>query len=238
MSEEVQEPPPDVVLTEEKKKGDVTIVHAPISVDAKTQQLIARDNSDLVRMIKIFMKGASLPKTLDTEAKVITAWQAAASLKVPPIVAIQNMAIIHGSLCMWGQLPKALAHATGELEDYKLILFDSAQKVINLENKNLEAPVWGAAVQMRRTRHSMNEYTFTEPEAEKAGLLKKSGPWSDYRKIMYARRTTGHAVKFDFPDAVMGIGIAEYDHHAAPDLMKDVTPNDKAAELNNRFKAN
>lgn len=192
--------------------------------------IVARDNAELYRMISLMMKGMAFPKTLDTMAKVVAAWQVAASLKLPPAVAIQNLAVIHGSVCMWGQLPKALAEGTGQMEDFKLIYFDPAQKVISLDNKNLDAPVWGAATQMRRTKRSMNEYFFTEVEAKKAGLLNKAGPWTDYRKIMYARRTVGHAIKFEFPDAVMGVGIAEYDFHEAPDL-KDVTPSQTRDEL-------
>lgn len=213
----------------------------PIAVDERNQLIVARDNSELVRMIKIFMQGAALPRTLDTEAKVITAWQAAASLKVPPIIAIQNMAIIHGVLSIWGQLPKALADQTGQMEDFKLILFDKDQKEICLGNKNLQEDVWGAVTQMRRLRKSKNEYYFTEIEAKKAGLLSKSGPWQDYRKIMYARRTIGHAIKFEFPDAVMGIAIAEYDLHDAPDLhpthsAKEVTStHTMAAEINAEY---
>ncbi len=226
------------IVEEPKQEAppELKVAPAPIIVDSKTQMMVARDNSELVRMIRTFMQGAALPKTLDTEAKVITAWQAAASLKVPPIIAIQNMAIIHGSLSIWGQLPKALAEATGQLKDFKLIYFDEEQKVISLENKNLHAPVWGAVVQMRRAKRSMNEYSFTEPEAKKAGLFGKSGPWQDYRKIMYARRAMGHATKFEFPDALMGLNIAEYDFHQAPDLV-DVTPKkDIAATINESLK--
>lgn len=195
-----------------------------IAVDQKSQMIVARDNSELVRMIQLFMKGTAFPKTIDTEAKVVAAWQIAASLGLPPMVTMQNLAFIHGAVSMWGQLPKALAERTGQLSDFKLILFDSSQKVICLEEKNLGSEVWGAVVQIQRSKRSRNEYSFTEPEAQKAGLLTKSGPWTQYRKIMYARRAMGHAVKFEFADALMGVPVAEYDFHQAPDLM-DVTPS-------------
>lgn len=197
-------------------------VASPLTVDKKSQMIVARDNGELVRMIKIFMAGVALPKTLDTEAKVITAWQAAASLKVPPIVAIQNMAIIHGSLTIWGQLPKALADATGEMQDFQLLLIDKEQNIICLDNKNLSAEVWGAVCKIQRKGRSKNEYWFTREDAIKAGLLSKSGPWKDYTKIMLSRRAIATAIKFEFPDAIMGIGIAE-EVNEAPDL-KDVSP--------------
>lgn len=198
-------------------------VPTAIMIDAKTQGMIARDNSELVRMIRIMMRGQAFPKSLDTEEKAIAAWQVAASLKIPPAIAIQNIAIIRGSACIWGQLPKALAEATGELEDFKIFKITSDMKVISLENQNLERDVWGAVCQIKRKGRSMNEYTFTMLDAQAAGLDKKDGPWQDYRSTMLCRRAIGQAIKFEFPDAVMGISIAEYDFNDAPDL-KDVTP--------------
>lgn len=207
-----------------------------IAVDQEKQIIVARDNSELWRVVQLFMKGTAFPKTIDTPEKAIAAWQVAASLGLPPMVTIQNLAFIHGSVSMWGQLPKALAERTGQLEDFKLILFDAEQKEISLANKNLGDPVWGAVAQVRRSKRSMNEYSFTTPDAEKAKLLNKQGPWKDYTKIMFARRAIGHAMKFEFPDALMGVPVAEYDFNQAPDL-KDVTePTVRASGLSERIK--
>jgi hypothetical protein len=208
-------------------------VKAPalIRIDEKTQQLVAKDNSELMRLIRTFMKGTAFPKTLDTEEKVIAAWQVAASLKIPPMVAMQNMAVIHGSVCIWGQLPKALAEATGEIEKWTQFYVDKDQKKISFDNQNLNAEVWACVVQVKRKGRDQNEYFFSVEDAAKAGLLNKSGPWKDHRKVMLARRTSGMAVKFEFPDALMGVSVAEYDLHTAPDL-KDVTPSRNPDNIN------
>lgn len=210
-------------------------VSKAIALDPKTQLMVARDNSELHRMVITMMKGMAVPKTLDTPEKVIAAWQVAASLKIPPAVAMQNMAVIHGSVCMWGQLPKALADATGEVEDFQLVLINEAQEVICLANKNLGDEVWGAVCHVKRKGRSRNEYAFTMVDAIKAGLHKKTGPWQDYRKIMLSRRAIAHGIKFEFPDALMGVSVAEYDYNEAPDL-KDVTPRpDNASDLRKRL---
>lgn len=199
------------------------VVAAPIVVSEKTGQLVARDNTELTRLIRTFMKGMAFPKTLDTEEKIIAAWQVAASLNLPPMIAIQNMAVIHGSVCMWGQLPKALAEKTGEMEDFKQFYVDKDFKEICVANKNLNAEAWASVVQVKRKGRTMNEFFFSVDDAKKAGLLNKSGPWKDHTKVMLARRACGMAIKFVFPDALMGVAVAEYDLHEAPDL-KDVTP--------------
>jgi len=213
------------------------IIPVALVVDHESQAIVARDNSELLRLIRTMMKGQAFPKQFTTEEQLISCWQVAASLKVPPAVAIQNMCIINGSVSIWGQLPKALAEATGELEDFQLILIDKDHKIISLENKNLGEEVWGAICKIKRKGRTLNEYSFTMREAESAGLLNKAGPWKTFQKLMLSRRAVGHAIKFEFPDAVMGVGISEYDHHQAPDLepIRDVGPS-MAAKNNAKFK--
>lgn len=210
-------------------------VAAPIAVDSKGL-MVARDNSELYRMVKVMMAGGAVPKWMDTPEKVIACWQMAASLKVPAPVAIQHMCVIQGRVCIWGELPKALAEASGELEHYEVLWIDAEQKVIKLENENLNKPVWGAVCRIKRKGRTLNEYWFTEPEAEKAKLLNKDGPWITYRKIMYARRASATAIKFEFGDSLMGIGLAEYDFNEAPD-MKDVTPSQSRDALADKLAA-
>jgi hypothetical protein len=228
IEEEVLPPPPP---EPEKAKA----VAAPIAVDQKGL-MVARDNGELYRMVKVMMAGGAVPKWMDTPEKVIACWQMAASLKVPAPVAIQHMCVIQGRVCIWGELPKALAESTGELEHFEIIWIDKEQKPITLENKNLHSPVWGAVCKIKRKGRTLNEYFFTEPEAEKAKLLTKDGPWITYRKIMYGRRAATTAIKFEFGDALMGIGIAEYDFNEAPDV-KDVTPSQSRDELADKLAA-
>jgi hypothetical protein len=230
---------------EENKESAEQPAEAPIRVpevivvDQKSQALVARDQSELVRMIRMFMKGQAFPKSLDSEAKIIAAWQLGASLNVPPIRAIQNIAFVNGVMSIWGELPKALAEATGELKQFEVLMIDEKQDVICLKNKNLNATPWAAVVHIQREGRNLNEYVFTLDDADKAGLLNKKGPWQEYRSIMLARRAIAKGIKFEFPDALMGVKIAEYDLDVAPDL-KDVTPSagerlSRAEELNKRF---
>jgi hypothetical protein len=215
------------------KPQKAAVIPTPIAVNKKTQMLVVKDNSELVRVIKTFMKGGALPKTLDTEEKVIAAWQMAASFGLPPAIAIQNMAFVNGTLTIWGQLPKALAERTGQIEDFRLLLVDEAFKEICMANSNLKNQVWAAVCQIQRKGRSKNEYFFSIDDAKAAGLLNKRGPWQEYQKIMLQRRAVSHALKFEFGDALMGVPIAEYDFNQAPDL-HDVTPSvvDSAAEIN------
>lgn len=210
----------------------------PLVLHEKNQQIVARDQAELYRLINVFMQGNAFPKTLDTPAKAVAAWQVAASLGLPPMVCMANLAIINGSIAMWGQLPKALAERTGEMEDFQIFLIDKAQKRISQEAGNLGEEPWGAVCRVKRKGRALNEYVFTENDAKRAGLLNKSGPWKEYRPVMYQRRATAFAMKMEFPDALMGVPVAEYDLDAAPDL-KDVSPrgDDRSNEIANKIRA-
>lgn len=224
------EPPIEVGSTTvsgpEKKPSDK--VPAPIRLDQNTQQLIARDNSELMRMISIFMQGQAFPKSMDTPAKCITAWNLAASFKnVSPQRAMSRMMYINNTLSIWGELPKALAEATGELEDYEIYVVDKDFNKICVENKNLLADPVAGICNIKRKGRTKNQYYFSMADAERAGLLKKAGPWQTYAKAMLCWRASGQALKFDFSDALMGCEIAEYRFNESPEL-KDVTEKPKS----------
>lgn len=235
MNEEIKEqpqekiipPPPAAALT-------------AIAIDTKTGELVARDSFELMRQIKVLMKGNAFPKTMDTPEKCIAAWNLACTFKgVSAQRALSNMMYVNDALSLWGELPKALAEATGEIEDFEIFVVDDEYNTISPENKNLDKDPFAAICKVKRKGRTKNSYYFTTAEAERAGLLRKKGPWQDYAKIMLKRRAQSEALKFEFSDALMGANIAEYTHNVYPE-MKDVSPEikpsqDTAKELNGLF---
>lgn len=221
----------------EEKATEVKTEIAPMAI-GENLQIQPQNTAELMRTVKQLMKGDGFPRHLDTAEKVIAAWNLAASLKLPPQVAIRNIAVINGTPCIWGDLPKALAENTGELEQFRLICIDKDYQEICLQNKNLDAEPFGAVCKIKRKGRTENEYSYTVTEARNARLLgnPKREVWSLYTKVMLMRKAMGMAVRIEFPDALMGCAVAEYDLDQAPDL-KDVTPptEDKAALVNARF---
>lgn len=229
-----QGPETDVEARNQKPAAAVAV--KAIALDPKSQMMVAKDTSELHRQIKILMEGQAFPKTMDTPAKCIAAWNLAASFKnVAPQRAIARMMYINGTLSIWGELPKALAEGTGELEDMELFVVDKNFKIINVENKNLSADPYAAVCRMKRKGRTKNEYYFTTDEAETAGLLKKSGPWQQYAKTMLCWRAAGMAYKFEFGDALMGAEIAEYAYNQFPSERDVTTTSNNADIVNNSF---
>lgn len=235
-TEEVVQPTEEV-----KPKKQNAIDVKPISLDSNSQ-IVARDSSELMRVIQLFMQGQAFPKTFDTPQKCISAWNLAASFKnYSPQRAIARMMYINGTIAIWGELPFALAKATGEMTDYELFVVDKEYVKICVENKNYHAEPYAAVCKIKRGAMTANEFYFTTAEAESAGLLKKTGPWQTYAKTMLMWRASHQALKFIFGDALMGAELAESAYtkeFARENGFKDVTPVDepsKADILNAKF---
>jgi hypothetical protein len=212
-----------------------------LTINSSTGEIEVKDSTELMRKIKILMQGQAFPKSFDTPAKIIAAWDLACSFKVvSPQRAISNMMYVSGNLGIWGELPKSLCEATKEIEDCELYIVDSDYNQIIPENKNLDKDPFAAICKLKRKGRTKNTYFFTTIEAEKAGLLRKRGPWQEYAKIMLKRRAQGEALKFEFADALMGANIVEYSLGVFPEA-KDVTPEfcpikaNTAGELNQLF---
>jgi hypothetical protein len=235
-NEQGSEPTVETPAEEQMPKPEAKVV-APIGIDPETKMLVAKDNAELMRMITIFMKGNSFPKSFDTPAKCITGWNLACAL-VPkaPQRAIARMMYINDTLGIWGELPKALAEETKELTDFELFVIDNEYNKICLENKNLAAEAYGAVCRIQRKNRTKNEYFFTMDDAQRAGLLNKKGPWTQgYARQMLCWRAQGAALKFEFADALMGTEIIEHRFNEFPEV-KDVTPaTDLADKINAEY---
>lgn len=97
---------------------------------------------------------------------VLVAMNYGAELGLSGIQAVQNLAVINGKPCIYGDLGKALLLRHGcSIDD-----FDTPQ--VQKENK--------AWCKVTRPDGRSMERTFTVEDAKKAGLWGKPGPWSTY----------------------------------------------------------
>lgn len=209
-----------------------------IPISAESQALAPTDHHQLIRFIDQMITAGALPKHLKTREEVISAWNYAAQLKLPPQPSLRNVAIIEGTPSLFGDLPLALVQRHGDFEFYEEFTIDEAYNRICFENKNLDAEVWGGVVRFQRTgMANPQSFAFTRKDADRAGLFRRAKPgmpWHSYPQVMLVRRARIIGIRALFADALCGASIAE-DFGYAPDL-KDVTPHvDRSAALNARF---
>lgn len=198
-----------------------------------------RDNGELFRQIELIAAGGGFPERFDSPAKRMAAYNLAHSMMGGQWqLALNHIAIIKGQMCIYGEFPGSLAERTGEVAEKNVFVIDSEYKKICLENGNLNKEPYAGVCQIQRKGRLLKEFTYTIDEAKNAGQypakkrdgsLNNDSPWMKFTKIMLMRKAMGLAIKMEFPDALIGVPIAEYDHDSAPDLqpIKDVTPSDE-----------
>jgi RecT family len=111
---------------------------------------------------------------------------------------LQDIAVINGRPCVWGDglLAVILSHPEFEfIDEYQL--YDGKGNVI------------GACCNIKRKGHPEHLETFTIDDAKKAKLWDKQGPWVQYSSRMLKMRARAFAVRDKFADALRGIKVAE-----------------------------
>ena len=182
--------------------------------------LIAPENFEhYYRIANMMSKSDMVPKNYkDKPHDVLIAMEMGVSLGLGPLQAIQNIAVINGKPCLYGDGMLSVCSGRPDFENIveEPILNDSGKTI------GFKCTV------MRRNRAPVNQI-FTEDDAKKAGLLNKPGPWSNYPSRMLQMRARGFALRDSFADALGGVRIAEevQDYEE-----KDITPIKSKIDMN------
>lgn len=209
-------------------------------------------SSELSRFLSLLAEGGAFPDAFETQAQRVAVYQMARSLMGDQWqLALNHIASIKGRLTIYGELPRAIAEQTGQVEEFRVFTIDAAYREINVENKNLTEFPWAGVCEVKRKGRALKQYTYTIDEAKHAGqypamkfdresrskVMSADAPWNKYTRIMLMRKAQAMAVKFEFPDAILGTPVAEYDDDIAPDLesVRTVSKPGPAETLNKRF---
>lgn len=212
----------------------------PPAIEVVGGSIVPRDTSELNRTLANIAAGGGFPDRFDTPQKRIAAYNLAQSLMGGKWqLALNHMAPIKGQLTIFGELPGSLAERTGEVQEKHVFALDKDGQKICMDNKNLTANAAAGICQIQRKGRALKEFSYTLEEAIAAGQypakrrdgsLNQDSPWMKFTKVMLMRKAMAMAIKFEFPDAILGVPIAEYEYDEAPDL-KDVTPHNSDSEL-------
>ena len=147
---------------------------------------------------------------------VLVAIQWGMEIGLQPMQAMQNIAVINGRPSIWGDAMIALVRASPSFE-YITETQDDKQATCVIKRKGEPEAV----------------RTFSMDDAKRAGLLGKSGPWTQYPKRMMQMRARSWALRDVFPDVLKGMICAEEALDSGP---RDVTPVTRAASALERIK--
>ena len=114
------------------------------------------------------------------------------------LASIQNIAVINGMPCVWGDALVGLVMASGLLEDYRVEYLPSVKDCgavkVTVKRKGIREPFVGM---------------FSKHMAELAGLWGKQGPWTQYPVRMMLNRARAFAFRDGFADVLKGLKCAE-----------------------------
>ena len=146
------------------------------------------------RMANLLASSAIVPQTYRSKPEdCMVAMMLGTELGLNPIQSLQNIAVINGRPCLWGDSMLAVvqAHPTfGGISE----TFDDATMT--------------ATCSVKRKDGSTNTVTFSKADAETAGLWGKN-VWKSYPKRMLSMRARGFALRNLFADALCGLISAE-----------------------------
>jgi hypothetical protein len=166
---------------------------APALTGARQIGLTPQSIDEALRMAEIMSKASIVPKDYQgNPGNILVAIQWGAEIGLPPLQAMQNLAVINGRPALWGDAVIALVRGSG--------LLDSI-------NEEITADVATCTVKRRGEPPAIR--SFSVEDAKRAGLYGKQGPWQQYPKRMLQMRARAWALRDVFPDVLRGVHVAE-----------------------------
>lgn len=169
--------------------------------------IVPQTIEEVFRLAKGIADSGLAPKDLNTSEKVMVAILTGLEIGLPPMFAIQKIAVINGRPTIWGDAVPALLWSRG----FKLREWTDAET---------------AHCEVSRPEGDKIERTFSLADAKKAGLAGKPGPWQQYPSRMLQMRARGFACRDGAADVLGGLYLRE----EIEEPMRDITPA-KAAPL-------
>lgn len=168
---------------------------------------------EAMRFAELLAKSSIVPRDYQgNPGNILVAVQWGAEIGLPPLQAMQNIAVVNGRPSIWGDAMIAIVKGSG-------LLAAISEEVGETE----------ATCTVHRKGEAPVSRTFTMEDAKKAGLAGKQGPWSQYPKRMLQMRARSWALRDVFPDVLKGVYIAEEARDMPAE--KDITAESSTADL-------
>jgi hypothetical protein len=172
-----------------------------MSTEISTQRasgLALQSFDDAYRFSKMVSASEFAPKDFRGKPEsCMLAIQHGSEVGLSPMQSLQSIAVINGRPTIWGDAALALVQSSPVCEYVREYTEgDGEQLVAVCEAK-------------RRGYPTPTTVRFSVPDAKKAGLWGKAGPWQNYPARMLTLRARGFALRNAFADALRGLITAE-----------------------------
>jgi len=163
---------------------------------------------EALKFSDMIAKSDIVPKDFKNKpGNVLIAIQMGQEIGLAPMQSLQNIAVINGRPCVWGDSLPALAKRHPKYE-YMSETWDEVAKI--------------ATCKIKRKGEPEHVVTFSWTDAERAGLSTRD-TYKNYPQRMLQMRARSWAVRDVFPDAFRGLYVAEEAADIPPNEPIDVT---------------
>lgn len=186
-------------MANETELARTAVVKPPLTAGGQIAAIIPNSFESAFRMAQVIVAAKMAPASLDTPEKACVAIMHGLEVGLTPMAALQSIAVINGMPTIYGDGMLALVRASGLLEEI-------------IEDVEVDAqgePTIAVCKVKRRGESQWAISSFTRPEAQRAGLWNKSGPWQQYRQRMLKMRARSWALRDKFADVLRGLHMAE-----------------------------
>jgi hypothetical protein len=178
------------------------------------------DIDGLWRFATAVAKSGLAPKGIQTAEAIFIAIEMGLEVGLPPMAALQNIAVINGRPSIWGDAQLAVCRGTGEVEEFVEWYEQGGKKLAR--NPTTFGDDTTAVCRVKRRGYEAAETAFSVADSKQAKLWGKEGPWSQYPGRMLRFRARSFALRDTFGDALKGLRAAEEVMDDGPEL--NVTP--------------
>lgn len=148
------------------------------------------------RMAEMLAGSQMVPKSYQGKPQdALVAMMMGSELGLNPIQSLANVAVINGKPAIYG--------------DALLALVQNHPKFGGHEESFDESTMTATCTVWRKGDTNQHTVTFSQKDAQQAGLWGKTGPWTQYPKRMLMWRARGYALRDKFADALGGLITVE-----------------------------
>jgi hypothetical protein len=153
-----------------------------------TTHLTSLPIGDLYQLGKVLITTGFLPTAIKTTEQAVAVMLKGQELRIPPMYALSNIAIIQGKPAASAELMLALIYR------------DHGDDAIQFAETNATI---ATITYKRRTWKERREFSFTAADAKAAGLT--GGNWNKYPAAMLRARCISAVARLAFPDTISGM---------------------------------
>ena len=169
----------------------------PLVTGGRIKAIVPENIEQAYRLASAIAAANMAPKAYNRDANsIMIGIMHGMEVGFTPMAALQSIAVINGTPCIWGDGALALVRASGLLEEFK--------ETIEGEGDQAKAVCW-----IKRKGEEGMARSFSVADAKKAELWGKKGPWQTYPQRMLPMRARSWALRDGFADVLRGLHIAE-----------------------------